>query len=240
MYANSSKVGSRQGQVHPRLDERVMRHLQTPYRKPVGAASARAFDGLAAELAGDRRPRILDAGCGTGASTLLLARRHPQALLLGVDKSAQRLAKGLRAVALPHAPENVRLLRCDLVDFWLLAAAAGWRFAQQYLLYPNPWPKPEHLMRRWPAHPVLPALLQSGGALELRCNWQPYALEWARALSLAGRPSPVECLRTGEAAALTPFEAKYRASGHTLWRVCTRDRAPGETLTENEDFRPSP
>lgn len=220
MFANSSKVDSRQQQVHPRLDELVTRHLRAPFRRPVAAASAQAFAQLAAELAGDARPRILDAGCGTGASTLALARLHPQALLLGVDKSARRLDKGLRAAALPQAPENVRLLRCDLVDFWLLAAAAGWRFAGQYLLYPNPWPKPEHVMRRWPAHPVLPALLQAGGALELRCNWQPYAQEWGRALSLAGRSWHMDCLTLGEAAALTPFEAKYRASGHTLWRVC--------------------
>lgn len=220
MFANSSKVDSRQQQVHPRLDELVLRHLQSPFRKPAAAASAQAFAQFAAALAGDTRPRILDAGCGTGASTLVLARRHPQALLLGVDKSAQRLQKGERAAAQPGAPENVRLLRCDLVDFWLLAAAAGWRFARQYLLYPNPWPKPGHVMRRWPAHPVLPALLEAGGALELRCNWQPYALEWCRALSLAGRPWHMDCLPATEDGALTPFEAKYRASGHTLWRVC--------------------
>uniref|UniRef100_UPI0021485AEA hypothetical protein n=1 Tax=Tahibacter caeni TaxID=1453545 RepID=UPI0021485AEA len=124
-----------------------------------------------------------------------------------------------RALAAPGAPANARLLRCDLVDFWLLAAAAGWRFSAQYLLYPNPWPRPEHVQRRWPAHPVLPALLAGGGAIELRTNWQVYAEEWTVALGLAGRPSQLDGLDEDGAAALSPFEAKYRASGHALWRV---------------------
>lgn len=36
---------------------------------------------------------ILDSGCGTGRSTLLLARQHPHALVVGVDKSGTRLSK---------------------------------------------------------------------------------------------------------------------------------------------------
>lgn len=221
MFANSSIVSSRQQGAHPRLDELVLRHLQQPFRKPVNIASQQAFATLAAAIAGDPRPRVLDAGCGTGASSLQLAHAFTDVLVIGVDKSAARLAKGLRAAALPDAPQNVRLLRCDLVDFWLLAAAAGWRFARQYLLYPNPWPKPEHVMRRWPAHPVLPALLHCGGATELRSNWKPYAEEWARALRLAGRTWHIDCFAPEEGPPLTPFEAKYQASGHALWRVRT-------------------
>lgn len=221
MFANSSIVSSRQLGVHPRLDELVLRHLRQPFRKPVSAASQQAFATLAAAIAADPRPRVLDAGCGTGASSLQLARLHAGALVIAVDKSAARLDKGMRAAALPGAPENVRLLRCDLVDFWLLAAAAEWRFARQYLLYPNPWPKPEHVMRRWPAHPVLPALLHCGGTIELRSNWRPYADEWTRALSLAGQSWHIDCLVLQAELPLTPFEAKYQASGHALWRVRT-------------------
>lgn len=224
MFANSRPVTSPQSGPHTRLAELVRRHLQHPFRRLVGVPSQRAFDTLAAELAGDPRPRVLDAGCGTGASTGQLARRHADAVVIGVDKSALRLATGQRALDAAGAPANARLLRCDLVDFWRLAAAAGWRFAAQYLLYPNPWPKPEHVQRRWPAHPVLPALLACGGALELRTNWKVYAEEWSVALSLAGRSWHIDCLDEQAGDALSPFEAKYRASAHVLWRV----RAPDD------------
>ncbi len=219
MFANSRSVTSSQNGPHPRLAELVQRHLRHPFRRPVGEPSRLAFDTLAAALAGDARPRVLDAGCGTGASTVLLACRHTDAVVIGVDKSAQRLAVGQRALAAAGAPADVRLLRCDLVDFWTLAAAAGWRFEAQYLLYPNPWPKPEHVQRRWPAHPVLPALLACGGQLELRTNWAIYAEEWAIALGLAGWSRRVDRLDEPDAVAVSPFEAKYRASAHPLWRV---------------------
>lgn len=220
MYANSRPVSSAQPGPHPRLAEMVQRHLRHPYRRPVSTDAQARFDQLAQQLRGDPRPLVLDAGCGTGASSLILARRHAQALVVGVDKSAARLATGQRLLAHAGAPQNVCLLRLDLVDFWLLAARAGWRFQHQYLLYPNPWPKPEHVQRRWAAHPVLPALLACGGALELRSNWEIFAREWGEALQLAGRRWHIDCFdETADAAALSPFEAKYRDSGHRLWRV---------------------
>jgi tRNA (guanine-N7-)-methyltransferase len=221
MFAKSRPVDSRQNGAHARLATIVQRHLDQPFRRPVAEHSRRAFDELALRLADDPRPRVLDSGCGTGASTLRLARLHADALVIGVDKSAHRLQTGQREVAMIDAPRNALLLRCDLVDFWLLAAAAQWRFALQYLLYPNPWPKPEHVQRRWGAHPVLPSLLACGGQLELRTNWKIYAEEWSIALGMAGLPWHMDCYDVAQQPALTPFEEKYRASGHLLWRVRT-------------------
>uniref|UniRef100_UPI002147D8C4 class I SAM-dependent methyltransferase n=1 Tax=Tahibacter caeni TaxID=1453545 RepID=UPI002147D8C4 len=92
MFANSRPVLSSQSGPHARLAELVQRHLRHPFRRPAGVASRLAFDTLAGALAGDPRPRVLDAGCGTGASTVQLARRHADAVVIGVDKSALRLA----------------------------------------------------------------------------------------------------------------------------------------------------
>jgi tRNA G46 methylase TrmB len=217
MFANSSPVESTQQAPHPRLADAVRRHLASPFRREPGAIGRRAFDSVAKRL---EAPFVLDAGCGTGASTLALARKFPQHTVLGVDKSAVRLARGQRVLARAALP-NAVLLHCELVDFWQLACRAGLRCTRQYLLYPNPWPKPEHLKRRWPAHPVLPALLALGGRLELRSNWQVYAQEFAAALRIAGRDAA--CAKFApDTEPTTPFEHKYLASGHTLWR-CVSD-----------------
>jgi tRNA G46 methylase TrmB len=219
MYANSPQVVSTQRHPHPRLHEVVSRHLRAPYRRLPSEAGRQAFAPIATRLAA--QPFVLDAGCGTGASTFELARRFPECVVVGVDKSAVRLAAGLRQIAGHGAPANALLLRCDLVDFWQLAAAAQLRCAHQFLLYPNPWPKPEHLLRRWHAHPVLPAILALGGEIELRSNWRTYVEEFAEALRVCGRR--VVCTEPADAQSpFTPFEAKYSASGHILWR-CRAD-----------------
>jgi tRNA (guanine-N7-)-methyltransferase len=218
MYANSPQVVSTQRQVHPRLHEVVRRHLRAPYRRMPSEAGRQAFASVVTRLAAQRF--VLDAGCGTGASTFELARHFPDCVVVGVDKSAARLAVGLRQIEGDEAPANALLLRCDVVDFWQLAAAAQLRCTRQFLLYPNPWPKPEHLLRRWHAHPVLPAILALGGEIELRSNWRTYADEFAAALGVCGKQ--VTCAPLAEAQSpLTPFEAKFSASGHGLWRCRT-------------------
>jgi tRNA G46 methylase TrmB len=219
MYANSPPVVSTQRQAHPRLHEVVRRHLRAPYRRKPSETGRQAFASVATRLAA--QPFVLDAGCGSGASTFELARRFPDCVVVGVDKSAARLAAGVRRIAGAGAPANALLLRCDLVDFWQLAAAAKLRCVHQFLLYPNPWPKREQLRRRWHAHPVFPAILALGGEIELRSNWRIYADEFIEALRLCGRQ--VTCAALAPSlSALTPFEAKFSASGHRLWR-CRAD-----------------
>lgn len=214
MFANSRPVDSNQHAPHPRLPEIVRRHLHMPFRREPGEHARRAFASVLGRLS---EPFVLDAGCGTGAGTLALAVQFPERIVLGVDKSAARLALGQRALARDGAPRNAVLLQCELVDFWLLAAAAGLRCSKQYLLYPNPWPKADQLLRRWHAHPVLPSMLALGGPIELRTNWAVYAGEFAAALRIAGVAAGAQAFVPE--VPLTPFERKYRASGHALWRV---------------------
>src|SRR5512144_1446458 len=154
MHADSSPIRTPQSAAHPRLREVVLRQLRGAFRRTPSTAGRRAFAAIVDQLVPEAF--ILDAGCGTGTGTFALARQYPDQLVLGVDKSAARLAIGQRQIDAGVAPANARLLRCELVDFWQLAAAAGLRCERQFLLYPNPWPKPDQLKRRWHAHPVLP------------------------------------------------------------------------------------
>jgi tRNA (guanine-N7-)-methyltransferase len=214
MFANSRQVQSNQVAAHPRLADFVARHLRTPHLRAPSAPGRAAFASVVEQLA--RAPFVLDAGCGTGASTFAIARAMPQLCVLGVDKSIARLQVSRREGDAGLVPANAILLHCELVDFWQLAAASGLRCAHQFLLYPNPWPKAEHCLRRWHAHPVFPAMLALGGALELRTNWKVYAEEFAQALRIASIQPQLDLLKPESP--LTPFERKYQASAHELWR----------------------
>lgn len=165
----------------------------------------------------DTRPMILDSGCGTGESTQRLAGLHPDHLVIGVDQSLARLGKsGVDCGVLRH--DNWLLARAELATFWRLMYGAGLKLEKHLLLYPNPWPKPGHLQRRWHAHPVFPWLLALGGEIELRCNWEIYALEFAAAVQIAtGVHVGVDQIEPEQGT--SPFEAKYLGRGHTLYSV---------------------
>jgi tRNA (guanine-N7-)-methyltransferase len=197
--------------IHDRLDEVVRRHLEAPWRQPVRSHSERAFEAVYPRLQAAGR-LILDSGCGTGASTTWLATRYPEALVIGIDKSSVRLSRA------PELPDNGLLVRADLADFWRLAHGSGLQVERHFLFYPNPWPKPGHLQRRWHAHPVFPDLLALGGKLELRSNFEIYVLEFARALTLAGVVD-AEVVSLHDSEPVSPFERKYMASGHRLWKL---------------------
>ena len=61
--------------------------------------------------AGSERPRILDAGCGTGVSTDYLCHLNPGADVLGIDISAGALAVARERLQRSGAPAQVRSLR---------------------------------------------------------------------------------------------------------------------------------
>lgn len=216
MYANSYQIVSRQTGVHTQLKTLVARHAATVFQKPVTAYNRAAFEtGKAAWLAAGRPPLILDAGCGVGLSTLHLATQFPDHFVIGVDQSADRIGRNTQW---PDAlPSNCIRVRADLADYWRLLLENDMRPARHYILYPNPWPKTGHLARRWHGHAVFPAIVALGGVLECRSNWRIYTEEFAAAL-MQLTDQTVACESYVPKKTITPFEQKYQASGHALWR----------------------
>ncbi len=154
---------------------------------------------------------MFDSFCGTGMSTASLAGRHPESLVIGIDKSAHLIGR--------HQGKgggNYLLVQADCRDFWRLAAAANWRLNDHYLLYPNPWPKPGQLKQRLQGSAELEALLSLGGNIELRSNWQTYVEEFGVAMNIAGYTSSID--RVQPKSPLSLHERKYLQSGHQLWR----------------------
>lgn len=215
MSGNSRFITSAQSGPHADLPALLQRHLAHPFQKPVLDYNRQAFaEAMAAHAAfNPAAPLILDAGCGVGWSTLRIAADYPDHFVLGVDQSSDRIVRGKPE----KLPENACLIRADLVDFWRLLAASGIRLARHYNLYPNPWPKIGHLSRRWQGHAVFPVWRTLGGVVECRSNWDIYIQEMAWALAeLSGQTVFAESYTTDDP--MTPFERKYLASGHALWR----------------------
>ena len=118
-------------------------------RQPLPPHTHDAFGELTAWLdAAGERPLILDSGCGTGLSTRALALAHPQSLVLGVDRSGDRLGRRLG----PHktgkdaVPPNALLLRAELATLWRMLQISGRRVGSRFqqLLPPSPSARPSH------------------------------------------------------------------------------------------------
>jgi len=152
---------------------------------------------------------------------------HEYAVVVGVDKSAHRLASAIARNA--GWPPNAVVVRADYLHLWRLAVAAGWSLGAHYLLYPNPWPKRRHLARRPYAHPAWPSLVALGGRLHVRANIAWYVRDVAARLARDGYDADVEVL-VSERDPLTPFERKYRARGDEILSLTAALTTPRETL----------
>jgi tRNA G46 methylase TrmB len=220
-------VSSSQAGIHPRLEQSLRRHLAKPWSQPFHQPSVTAYRRLRSEsgFSGDQ-PFVLDSGCGTGRSTRYLADLYPEQLVIGVDQSEARLAKSGMKHGIVHE-QNWILLRAELATFWRLLLCDGLIPSSHLLLYPNPWPKADHMKRRWHGHPVFPVLLSLGGDIEMRCNWQIYAEEFAFAVRLAtGKSIGVELFQPAgiSVKGVSPFEQKYLARGQDLYSVTVPDK----------------
>lgn len=224
MRANSRVPTSAQSGIHTHLATLLDRHVASPFRKPYADYNRRAFAASTERYERVARsvsclPLILDSGCGVGESSIALANAFPDHYVIGVDQSASRLNRNVIGTnGTIQLPPNLDLVRADLVDYWRLLHDAGIHPERHYLLYPNPWPKIGHLSQRWHGHPVFPTLLELGGVLECRSNWRIYIEEFCFAVERLTRRSAV-CQPYAPDEALTPFERKYRDSGHALFRT---------------------
>lgn len=197
----------------------MTKHLRTHHLDPLRTSTASQFDKILKNLL--EAPLLLDSGCGTAASSCALAEAYPEYTILGVDKSLSRLTTGGRILDCDLITKNnLILFRADCSDVWRLLLNSGIVPLRHFLLYPNPWPKSRHVKRRWHGHPAFRTLVELGGQLELRTNWQIYCSEFQTALKIAGHASKLDQI-SQEQEISTPFERKYLKSGQVLYRLTT-------------------
>ena len=270
--AGARAVTSNQTDIYDKLETVVCKYATTDYLRPIAEHTRLAFAeaekfiigfygaaGRDNDFSGYTNHTtykvILDSGCGTGESTLNIALAHPGIPVVGIDKSAVRLTKagaGLNKELNGDAPQNVFLVRAELLDFWRLALervrAGRWQIPYHALYYPNPWPKQSEATRRFHLHPIFPTLLQLGDVIELRTNWEIYAREFAEAARVLDsistkritatkglRPKcriafgsrmttrvSIACEAFEPERPVTAFERKYKEARQQLWRVMVK------------------
>ncbi len=203
--------------LHKNLEKTIQKHFENPSRKPISKHTQQAFDGIKAQVEthlAKGNPLVFDSCCGTAMSTQIIATQNPNALVIGIDRSAVRLTKSVN----DNLPSNVLLVQAECSDFWLLAKQADWLPQKHFILYPNPYPKSKHLKRRWHGHPAFPTLLSLGGELEVRSNWRVYIEEFCTAVNYIVDNSCKGVEIFQENPPLTLFEKKYQESGQQLYR----------------------
>ncbi len=237
-------VTSNQIDIYKNLEAVVRKYAATTFLRPVADHTREAFDKASdfvrsfyGSRATGRLDLVLDSGCGTGESTLHLARKFPNVPVIGIDKSAVRLSKAgnerqleVSAGASCDVPANAFWVRAELLDFWRLALdrvqAGEWNVLHHALYYPNPWPKESEANRRFHLHPIFPVLMRLSPVTELRTNWEIYAREYKEAARIAGDclslNVSVECSAFSPENPETAFERKYQSAGQELYRTLVR------------------
>src|SRR5437879_2918264 len=99
----------------PGLKQIIQKHADTIFQKPIADHQLQALELARVFIKQQEKPIILDSGCGTGLSTMLLAKLYPNHWVLGFDKSKARLSRLHSPV-----PPNCLVLRADLIDMWRL------------------------------------------------------------------------------------------------------------------------
>jgi len=211
---DSKIIVTNQTGIHEKLNEVVNKHLSHASQKPYQAHTEQAFNEINGIVQAFDGEIILDACCGVGQSTRILAQQNPNALVIGVDKSANRITRNVED---RWQADNYHLIRADLNDFYRLVLAANWSVSKHYILYPNPWPKSKHLQRRWHGSAVFPQMIAIGQQIILRSNWRLYLEEFQQAADITGLTGNITQVEDNEP--LTPFEAKYQASDQQCWQL---------------------
>lgn len=121
---------------------------------------------------------IIEIGFGSGLFLADLARRRPEANVLGLEISVPALRKAARKIE-RGGLGNVRLLQADAPSA-LQALCAPGSVAATILNFPDPWPKDDHRDRRLIDGDFLHLLatrMAMGGPLDIATDHEAYAAQ---------------------------------------------------------------
>ncbi|MCV7429209.1 tRNA (guanosine(46)-N7)-methyltransferase TrmB [Mycobacterium montefiorense] len=129
---------------------------------------------------GREAPLVLEIGCGSGISTLAMAREEPEINVIAVEVYQRGLAQLLCAIDREQV-RNIRLIRGNGIEVLQHLIAPG-SLTGFRLYFPDPWPKARHHKRRF-LQPGTVGLIADrllpGGVLHAATDHSGYAEQMA-------------------------------------------------------------
>jgi tRNA (guanine-N7-)-methyltransferase len=170
---------------------------------------------------GRRAPLVLEIGCGSGTSTLAMAKDEPGIDVIAVEIYRRGLAQLLCAIDREQV-RNIRLIRGNALDVLqhLIGPAS---LSGVRVFFPDPWPKARHHKRRL-LQPVTIEMIADrlvpGGVLHAATDHPGYAEQIAE----VGDAEPglvrvergYECLPISVVRPTTKYETKAQDAGSTV------------------------
>ncbi|OBH61130.1 tRNA (guanosine(46)-N7)-methyltransferase TrmB [Mycobacterium sp. E2479] len=120
-------------------------------------------------------PLVLEIGCGSGSSTLAMAKDEPHVDVVAVEIYRRGLAQLLCAIDRDHV-SNIRLIRGNALDVLRLIAPGSLTGVRVF--FPDPWPKARHHKRRFLQPGTIGLIadrLLPGGVLHVATDHAGYA-----------------------------------------------------------------
>ena len=178
-----------------------------------------------AELFGRNAPLHVDLGCGDGSFLCQMARQFPKRNFLGIERLTTRVEKVRRKA---EKIENVQILCTDTL-FAVRNLLPECSVEVFYLLFPDPWPKRRHQLRRIFTSDFLDAIavaLEQQGVLRVATDQIDYFQQMER-LSRVHLQFEVAPQSPDDAVfPVTKFERKFRDQGAPIYRLALRKTSP--------------
>lgn len=168
-------------------------------------------------------PVEVDLGCGDGSFLTALASQEQSHNFVGVERLAGRINSACRRVG-RLGLTNVRVLRVDIAHA-VASLVPPESVHAFYVLFPDPWPKRRHHVRRVVTADFLASIaraLEPGGTLRMATDQRDYFNEMMR---LAMQTPQLAIVAEGSAGWILPrstFEERFLTAGEEIHRVLLR------------------
>ena len=176
---------------------------------------------------GREAPLVLEIGCGSGISTLEMAKQEPDTDVIAVEIYRRGLAQLLCAIDRDKVT-NIRLIRGNALDVLRLIAPESLTGVRVF--FPDPWPKARHHKRRFLQSGTVGMIadrLLPGGVLHAATDHRGYAEQIAEvgdADPRLSRVEPGDALPISVARPTTKYEMKAYDAGSTVTELIWKRR----------------
>ncbi|ORV93889.1 tRNA (guanine-N7)-methyltransferase [Mycobacterium interjectum] len=188
---------------------------------------------------GRQAPLVLEIGCGSGTSTLAMAKDEPHVDVIAVEIYRRGLAQLLCAIDREQV-DNIRLIRGNAIEVLDRLIAPG-SLTGVRVFFPDPWPKARHHKRRFLQPGTIDLIvdrLLPGGVLHAATDHPGYAEQIAEvgdAESRLRRVGPGSRLPISVVRPTTKYETKAQEAGSVvnefIWTKAEQGRTRPEKTT---------